>query len=108
MENKEIKEMLNNLKELLEIMEDSDIGKAKKKFSKMLNEALEQPCKITIEKGKKGDAKLGIEGSRLSLLIALAGAEQGILKQLKCNDEEFEFIKNLVGTREDNDDVEVL
>lgn len=108
MENKEIKEMLNNLKELIEIFEDKDISKAKKKFEKMLNEALDQPCKITIEKSKDGEAKLGIEGSRLSLLIALAGAEQGILKQLKCNDEEFDFIKNLVGTRDNKDDVEVL
>ena len=108
MENKEIKEMLNNLKELLEIMEDSDIGKAKEKFEKMLKEAINEPCKITIEKGKKGDAKLGIEGRRLALLISLAGAKQGILKQLKCSDEEFEFISNFVGTRDNNDDVEVL
>ena len=108
MENKEIKEMLNNLKDLLEIIEDSDLGKAKKKFEKMLKEAINEPCKITIEKGKNGEAKLGVEGCRLSLLIALAGAKQGILKQLKCSDEEFEFISNFVGTRDSNDDVEVL
>ncbi len=108
MENKEIKEMLNDLKELIEMFEDSDIGKAKEKFEKMLKEAINEPCKITIEKGKNGEAKLGVEGRRLALLISLAGAKQGILKQLKCSDEEFEFISNFVGTRDNNDDVEVL
>lgn len=106
--DKELKEMLNDLKEMLEIVENTDIGKAKKKFEKMLNEALEQPCKITIEKGKNGEAKMGVEGNRLSLLIALAGAEKGILKQVHCSDEEFDFIKNLVGTKDADDDTEVL
>ena len=108
MENKDVKEMLKDLKELIEIFEDSDFEKAKEKFEKQLKEALNEPCKITIEKGKKGDAKLGIEGRRLALLISLAGAEESILKQLKCSEDEFKFIKNLVGTRDNNDDVEVL
>ncbi len=97
---KEFKEMLKNLKEMLEIVENSDIGKAKEKFSNMLEEAINQPCKITIEKGKKGECKLGVEGHRLSLLLTLAGAEQGILKQLSCEQKEFDFIKGFVGSKE--------
>ncbi len=98
--DKDIKEMLGNIKELLEIMESKDLTKVKNKFSEMLDEALEQPCKISVEKGENGGAKIEVEGQRLSLLLTLAGAEKGILKQLHCKDEEFDFIKNFVGTKE--------
>jgi len=98
--DKDIREMLNDLKEMLEIATSEDFKNAKDKFSKLMEEGLKQPCKITIEKYKDGKAKTGIEGNRLSLLITLAGAEKGILKQLSCSNEEFEFIKNFVGTEE--------
>jgi len=101
--DKELKEMLNNLKEMLEIATSNDFDKAKEKFSEIMGEALKQPCKITVEKNKKGEAKMGVEGQRLALLVTLAGAEKGILKQLKCNNDEFEFIKQFVGTREAGD-----
>lgn len=97
---KELKEMLNNLKEMLEIATSKDFDKAKEKFSEIMDEGIKQPCKITIEKNKKGECKMGIEGNRLALLITLAGAEQGILKQLSCEQKEFDFIKNFVGSKE--------
>ena len=105
--DKEIKEMLKNIKEMLEIVEESDLDKTKEKFEKMLNEALNQPCEIAIKKDKDGGAKTKVEGCRLSLLITLAGLEKTLCKQLHCSDGEFELIKNLVGTK-DADDVEVL
>ena len=101
--DKELKEMLNHLKDMLEIATSKDFEKAKEKFSEIMDEALKQPCKITIEKNKKGEAKMGVEGQRLALLISLAGAEQGILKQLHCTNDEFDFIKQFVGTREAGD-----
>ena len=101
--DKELKEMLNHLKEMLEIATSDNFDKAKEKFSEIMDEALKQPCKIKIEKDKKGKAKMGVEGQRLALLVTLAGAEQGILKQLKCDNDEFEFIKQFVGTREAGD-----
>ena len=97
---KEFKEMLKNLKEMLEMVINEDTEKNKEKFSNMISEAIKQPCKITIEKDKRGQAKLGVEGNRLALLITLAGAEQGILKQLSCEQKEFDFIKGFVGSKE--------
>lgn len=95
---KDLKEMLNGLKDVLETMQKMDFGKGK--FKELMEKSVKEPCKITIEKNKKGECKMGVEGQRLALLITLAGAEQGILKQLSCNESEFEFIKNLVGTKE--------
>lgn len=97
---KEFKEMLKNLKEMLEMVTNEDTEKNKEKFSNMISEAIKQPCKITIEKDKRGQAELGVEGNRLALLITLAGAEQGILKQLSCEQKEFDFIKGFVGSKE--------
>ena len=97
---KDIKEMLRDLKEMLEIVTDKDMGKAKDKFSNMLSEAIKQPCKITIEKDKRGQANVGVEGNRLALLVTLAGAEQGILKQLHCDKNEFDFLKEFIGSKE--------
>ena len=92
------KELLEKLDKLLEKMVDSISGKT----GAMFKEALSEPCKIHIDNDGKGTA-LAVEGHRLSLLITLAGAEKGILKQLNCSTEEFEFIKNVVGTREAGD-----
>lgn len=97
---KEFKEMLKNLKEMLEMVTNEDTEKNKEKFNNMMSEAIKQPCKITIEKDKRGQVKLGAEGNRVALLITLAGAEQGILKQLSCEQKEFDFIKGFVGSKE--------
>ena len=97
---KEFKEMLKNLKEMLEIVENSDIGKAKEKFSNMLEEAINQPCKITIEKNKGGKCNVKLQGNELSLLLTLAGAEENILKRIYCEQETFDFIKTFVGSKE--------
>lgn len=105
MDNKEIKEMIKGMKEILELLNDGSFKEKKDKLDKMLNEALDEPCKITIEKGKDGACRCGIEGRRLSLLIALAGAKKDLLKQLNCSDEEFEFISKLVGTRQVDEEV---
>lgn len=97
---KEFKEMLKNLKEMLEMVINEDTEKNKEKFNNMMSEAIKQPCKITIEKDKRGQVKVGAEGNRVALLITLAGAEQGILKQLSCEQKEFDFIKGFVGSKE--------
>lgn len=107
MENKDLKEMLKSMENILELLNNSDLGKAKEKFSNMLEEAINQPCKISINKSDNGKCEMGVEGQRLAILVTLAGAEKGILKQVHCSHEEFDFIKNFVGTK-DADDVEVL
>lgn len=96
--DKEIKEKLNKLL-------DTMLDKVAEKMEEMegaLDKALQQPCKIHIY-SNGNDTQLDVEGGRLTLLLTLAGAEQSILKQLKCSEDEFNFIKNIVGTREAGD-----
>lgn len=99
MKEKELNKLLDDLKEIInKIDEDKDYKE--QKFNDMLNEELNKSCKIAIEKEENREAKMRIEGSRLSLLLTLAGAEKGILKQLDCDKREFEFIKEIVGINE--------
>ena len=99
--DKELKEKMDKLFDKLLDSLDINLDKIKDIDTKC-KEALTKPCKIHIDNDGKGTA-LAVEGGRLSLLITLAGAEKGILKQLNCSTEEFEFIKNMVGTEEAND-----
>jgi len=68
---------------------------------KKINEALKEPCLIKIENTKQG-TRMNIEGGRLTLLLVLAGAEKGILKQLDCSEKEYIFIKEIVGMNDKN------
>lgn len=96
------KELLEKLKELTDKMMDTMGGKAGKVYN-MFNEALNQPCNISVEKGQGNKAQTCIKGSRLSILVTLAGMEKSILRQLNCDNKEFEFIKNIIGSLEVND-----
>ena len=88
--DKEIKDILKDIKETLS---NSIVGK----LDNLFNEGLKQPCEISIKKDSKGVAKTQISGSRIAILITLAGLENGILKELNCDDGEFNFIKKSIG-----------
>ena len=97
------KELMEKLEELTNKIIDI-MGDKHKKVHDMFEEALNQPCKISIEKEQEsGGAKTCITGSRLSILITLAGLEKGILNELGCDNDEFEFIKKAVGVKEAED-----
>ena len=98
--DKELKEKMDKLFDKLLDSLDINLDKIKDIGTKC-KEAINTPCKIHIDNDGKG-TRLAVEGGRLSLLITLAGAEKGILKKLNCSTEEFEFIKNMVGTEEAN------
>lgn len=101
MENdKDLKEMLKSMENILKLLNDSDLGKAKEKFSNMLEEAINEPAIISIEKDNGGKAETRVEGKRLAILVTLAGAEKSILRNIKASEEEFNFIKNFVGSAE--------
>lgn len=95
------RELLEKLKELTDKMIDT-MGDKAEKVHNMFNEALNQPCKISVEKGQGDKAQTCIQGSRLSILVTLAGMEKSILRQLNCDSKEFEFIKNSIGSLEVN------
>lgn len=69
----------------------------------VLLELLEQPAKINLEKTKDGCFNCNIKGKKFSILFLLALAEMNILEQIKCSNEEFEFIKIIakVGVKKD-------
>lgn len=98
--DKELKEKMDKVLDKLLDSLDGKLDKMKDIDTKC-KEALNTPCKIHIDNDGKGTA-LAVEGGRLSLLITLAGAEKSILKELNSSSEEFEFIKNMVGTEEAN------
>lgn len=100
---KDLKELLNNLKELRETIEkigNSEFKDMKDKLINRLENSLNEPCKILIEKDKTGKAKVTLDGERLALLITFIGLKNQVLKQLKCGKEELEFLENFVGSEE--------
>lgn len=60
--------------------------------------ALRGSCKIHLDK-TEDNTQLEINGNGLTVLIALAGAEKAILEKLNCSELEFEYIKNIIGTK---------
>lgn len=100
--NKEILEALKDTLKSLEKIEnmfdgdDTVFEKMKDKVFKSLEEASKEPCKIHIDVKKDGNCCIASEGNRLSLLIALAGAEKNILEELKYDEKMFDFIKSIV------------
>ncbi|MBQ6546496.1 MAG: hypothetical protein IJL74_00665 [Bacilli bacterium] len=92
--DKDLKELLDNLKDKL--MEEMD---------NKLNEAKNIPCEISVKTNKKGGAEVKVKGNKVSLLIALAGLENSVLKQLKTSENEFKMFKSIVNTEEE---IEVL
>lgn len=96
----ELKELVSDLKELFDGKENVN-EKLKKQFYKAMEKAIKEPCEIIVKKDKDGYASCKIEGYRLPLLIALAGAEKNILEKLNSSEGEFEFIKSYIGCKEE-------
>lgn len=89
---------MEELKELMDKLLSSTLTKT----LESLEENLHEPCKIAIEKDKKGVAHTQIEGKRVAILITLAGLEKTILEKTNTPSEVYEFIRKLVGA-EDNE-----
>lgn len=94
--NKEIKEDLKKVSKLLEEMKSQAISE----FSNKISEAIKEPAIISIEKDYDGKADTRIEGERLALIITLAGLEQTMFEKLNVDKEEFDLIKEFIGTKE--------
>ena len=101
--DKDVKEILKELKKLKTTMEkitNKDLEEAKHNFEKRLEESLNEPCKISIEKDKNGQARCMVEGERLALLITFIGLKQNIISKLHTSKEELEFLEHFVGSEE--------
>ena len=100
MKSKELKELLKEMEDIKKLLESKDYKKLQKEADKMFENAIKEPCDIVIKKDNNNGASIMVNGKRLAILVALAGAEEGILKELNCSKEEFNFIKNFIGTKE--------
>lgn len=94
--DKEILEMLENIKKTLEKVNSKNSGFIKEK----IEEAFNEPATISIKKDADGKAETHVEGGSIALLITLAGLEKTILEKLDAPTEVWELIKHLVGTKE--------
>lgn len=65
-----------------------------------LESALKEDAKISME-SKKGNVSVSIEGSRLTLIMLLAGLEKTVLEKTKTPESFFQAIKKIIGTKED-------
>lgn len=90
MKFEEMKEILNDPKDKMDKIEKINDG---------LEEGLNGSCKINITYDK-GAMKLETEGTKLTILIAVASAEKQILSNLDCSEEKFNFFKKAIGHEE--------
>lgn len=91
-----LEESLETLKELMKESKNEICGIA----SKHIDRAIDEPVEISIKKKQGGKATSNIKGTKLGLLVTLAGLESNILKTTDTTQEQFENIKKLVGTKE--------
>lgn len=87
--------------ELEEMLEDilTSIKDEKRITKEKISNGINEPCKIVITKTADGRACLEMDGTKIALLVALAGLERNMLAELDCTEEEYEQIKMSVGTK---------
>ncbi len=88
------------VKELFENIGSDLKDNMKEKFEEQIQKALEENSKIVSETGTgiKNSNMVMAEGSRLGLIVNLIGLERSLLGELDCDEEEFSFYKNVIGT----------
>ena len=101
---KELKEMLKELENGLGDLLNGNTEVINTKIQNKLNEALKDETTISIKKHKDGSAEICTKGNTIAILITLAGLEKAVLKNLKTPDTVWETIKEVVGTRENNNE----
>lgn len=100
--DKESKEMLKELNEVLGDLLNDNITGVNSKIKDKIQEAFKEEATISIKKSKDGRAETHVEGSTLAILITLAGLEKTVLEKLNTPNAIWEMIKHTVGTEEAN------
>lgn len=97
MKNKELENVLEDIKELIKKL---DLKKIKGEMISEIEKAFNEPAIISIEKQENGEAFTRVEGTTLAILVTLAGLEQTVLEKLEVPTATWEMIKDMVGTKE--------
>lgn len=100
--DKESKEMLKELNEVLGDLLNDNITGVNSKIKDKIQEAFKEEATISIKKSKDGRAETHVEGSTLAILITLAGLEKTVLEKLNTPNAIWEMIKHTIGTEEAN------
>ncbi len=98
--DKDIKEILKRMEKIATLLKDKDIASLSKEADELFEKAIKEPCKISIKKDGNGKAEVQVQGTRLAVLIALAGLKEAVLNNTNCTEDEFDFIQNRIGTKE--------
>lgn len=95
------KELIKLLEELNTMLEE-EIKSFEKSgvIEKRIEKAFKEKATISIKKFKGGSSEVSVEGSKLAVLITLAGLEKGIIEHFNVPTELWKMIKDMVGTKE--------
>ena len=99
---KELKEMLKNLNEVLGDLLNNNMNGVNSKIANEIEKAFKEEATISIKKHENGASDVHVEGRGLAVLITLAGLEKGILKKLHVPNEVWKMIKDITGAMEAN------
>lgn len=94
------KNELDKILEKLEKLEKVIGNLATDNLDKEIERAFYQSASISIDKKEDGNCDIHFNGTKLSILITLAGLEQGILERTHTPKELWELIKRKTGSRE--------
>ena len=95
-----MKNKLKELKKLIGTLLEETSDELAEELTDALIKAYKEKAFISVKKNADGSATTKIEGTNLSVLIALAGLEKNILKQTGVPEDLWEIIKDSVGTKE--------
>ena len=95
MENK-----LKELKKLIDTLLEETSDELEEELADALKKVHKEKAFISVKKNADGTATTKLEGTTMSILVALAGLEQNILKQTKVPKDVWEIIRDCVSTKE--------
>ena len=100
--DQELEKILEQLNEKLEKLLDKKSEELGQAVSDRISEAHKENAHLSIVKNGDGKAKIIMEGTNLSMLVALAGLEKTVLEKTHVPSDVWKLIKETVGTKEVN------
>lgn len=107
METEILEKLLDDLKELKEILDDGkeisdeEIKETLDTFKEMVKEGINEPCEIIIKKDKKGVSNIKVESKgRMALLLTLINAVKSMKEKYDISQFEWDFIEKITGYKD--------
>lgn len=100
MNNQELKKMLHELNEKLGKILEEKGDEIEKALNDSISDGHNESAYLSFKKDKNGYAEVVMEGTTMSMLIALAGLEKTVLEKTHVPSAVWKTIKETVGTKE--------